>query len=128
MAVRRLQPGQVIGGFQLARLACVNVLKLSRIALDEFEDEQGRNLHLQRLAELRHWARPLALSPDGITYHVMEPPDPAAAILEYAVAALPRQRVVTRGRRGALHRDSGQSELIAPRLPPGRNPHSMAAG
>jgi eukaryotic-like serine/threonine-protein kinase len=69
-----------------ARLACVNVLKLSRIALDEFEDEKGHNLHLQRLAELKHWAHPLALSPNGITYHVLESPDPAAAILEYAVS------------------------------------------
>lgn len=67
-----------------ASLACVNVLKLSRVTVDHFEDEQGRNLHLRRLAELQHWARPLALDPDRITYHVVESPDPAAALLEYA--------------------------------------------
>src|SRR5262249_53428296 len=42
-----------------ARLTCVNVLRLSRIAIDPTEDEQGRNLHLRRLAELQYWARTL---------------------------------------------------------------------
>ncbi|EJW13155.1 serine/threonine protein kinase [Rhodovulum sp. PH10] len=67
-----------------ARLACVNVLKTSRIALDPLEDVQGRNPHLQRLVELKHWARVLPLDPGRITYHVFESPDPAAAIVEYA--------------------------------------------
>ena len=39
-----------------ARLACVNVLKTPRIGVDFGEDEQGRNLHVQRLVELKHWA------------------------------------------------------------------------
>ncbi|MDC7785368.1 bifunctional serine/threonine-protein kinase/universal stress protein [Rhodoplanes sp. TEM] len=67
-----------------ARLACVNVLKTSRIALDPLEDAHGRNPHLQRLVELKHWARPLPVDGDRITYHVFESPDPAAAIVEYA--------------------------------------------
>jgi nucleotide-binding universal stress UspA family protein len=67
-----------------ARLACVNVLKTSRIALDPPEDEHGRNPHLQRLIELRHWARALPVAEDKITYHVFESPDPAAAIIDYA--------------------------------------------
>lgn len=67
-----------------ARLACVNVLKLARVALDEFEDERGRNRHLQRLAELKLWAHPLALPAEGATYHVLESTDPAAAIIDYA--------------------------------------------
>jgi nucleotide-binding universal stress UspA family protein len=67
-----------------ARLACVNVLKTSRIALDPLEDEHGRNPHLQRLIELRHWARALPVAEDRITYHVFESPDPAAAIVDYA--------------------------------------------
>jgi eukaryotic-like serine/threonine-protein kinase len=67
-----------------ARLACVNVMKLNRIALDEFEDAQGRNRHLQRLAELKHWAHPLGLAPNGATYHVLESTDPAAALVDYA--------------------------------------------
>lgn len=68
-----------------ARLACINVLKTSRIALDPLEDEQGRNPHLQRLIELKHWARSLPVAEDRITYHVFESPDPGAAIIDYAV-------------------------------------------
>lgn len=68
-----------------ARLACVNVLKTSRIALDPLQDAQGRNPHLQRLVELKHWARSLPVAEDRITYHVFESPDPAAAIIDYAV-------------------------------------------
>jgi nucleotide-binding universal stress UspA family protein len=78
-AIRRIlqtEPG--------ARLACVNVLKVSRIRVDDLEDAQGRNLHLQRLAELERWARPLRIEPDRVTYHVFESPDPAGALLAYA--------------------------------------------
>src|SRR5215831_7123645 len=41
LAVRR-----VLATEPNARLACVNVLKLARLALDEIEDAQGRNPHL----------------------------------------------------------------------------------
>ena len=34
--------------------------------------------------DLKHWARPLNLSPDKITFHVLEAPDPATAIIDYA--------------------------------------------
>lgn len=67
-----------------ARLACVNVLKTARIGLDQFEDAQGRNLHLQRLAELKHWAHPLDTGAVRITYHVLERVDPADALIEFA--------------------------------------------
>jgi nucleotide-binding universal stress UspA family protein len=67
-----------------ARLACVNVLKLSRIAIDEPEDAQGRNRHLQGLAALKHWARPLAVPTNAITYHVLESADPALALVDFA--------------------------------------------
>jgi serine/threonine protein kinase len=67
-----------------ARVTCVNVLKLSRIAIDPLEDAHGRNLHLQRLIELKHWARLLAAAGDRTTYHVLEAVDPAAAIVDFA--------------------------------------------
>ncbi len=67
-----------------ARLACVNVLRTHRLTLDPLEDEKGRNPHLQRLVELKHWARLLPISSDRITYHVFESPDPASALLDYA--------------------------------------------
>jgi eukaryotic-like serine/threonine-protein kinase len=67
-----------------ARLACVNVLKTPRIGIDFGEDEQGRNLHVQRLVELKHWAHALKIAPERTTYTVLESPDPAAALLDYA--------------------------------------------
>ena len=67
-----------------ARVTCVNVLKTARLALDSLEDAEGRNPHLQRLIELKHWARRLAVASDRITYHVFESTDPAGAIIEYA--------------------------------------------
>jgi len=38
-----------------ARIACLNVLKINRIALDTSLDEEGRNKHVMRLVELRTW-------------------------------------------------------------------------
>jgi nucleotide-binding universal stress UspA family protein len=67
-----------------ARLACVHVLKTARLAIDTWEDAQGRNLHLQRMIELKHWARALPIDPTRITYHVLEGSDPGAALVEYA--------------------------------------------
>jgi nucleotide-binding universal stress UspA family protein len=67
-----------------ARLACVTVLKTSRIGMDVLIDEQGQSLHVRRLVELKHWSRPLGLPPEKITHHVLEAPDPAAAIVAFA--------------------------------------------
>lgn len=67
-----------------ARLACVSVLRTNRIGLDTPTDEAGRNRHVQRLVQLQHWARSLALPPERATYHVLEAPDPAEAIIDYA--------------------------------------------
>lgn len=69
-----------------ARLACLNVLKQGRITLDESVDAEGRNRHLQRLVELRHWAEPLGLEEGRISFHVLQSPDPAGAILQYVNA------------------------------------------
>jgi nucleotide-binding universal stress UspA family protein len=67
-----------------ARIACVNVLKTSRVAVDILEDAEGRSLHVQRLAELRHWGSSLAVSRERITFSVIEAADPAAALIDYA--------------------------------------------
>jgi nucleotide-binding universal stress UspA family protein len=67
-----------------ARLACVNVLKESLLQIDPTEDAQGRNLHLRRLVELKHWARALPAQEERITYHVLEALDSAGALLEFA--------------------------------------------
>jgi eukaryotic-like serine/threonine-protein kinase len=67
-----------------ARLACVTVQKTNRIGMDEYVDKQGRNIHVKHLVGLKHWARPLAIAPEKITFHALEAPDPAAAIVDYA--------------------------------------------
>jgi len=79
LAVRRLLTAE-----PNARLACVNVLKIARLALDETEDAQGRNPHLGRLVQLKHWARGIPIAPERITYHVLESTDPASQLIDYA--------------------------------------------
>jgi nucleotide-binding universal stress UspA family protein len=79
LAVRR-----VLATEPNARLACVNVLKIARIALDKLEDAQGRNPHLGRLVELKHWARAIPVAPERITYHVLEATNPAVQLVDYA--------------------------------------------
>ncbi len=74
---------QLAAGEPTARIACVNVLKLARLMPDQTEDAEGRNLHLARLAELKHWGAPLARLPNRITYHVIEAIDPATAIIDF---------------------------------------------
>jgi eukaryotic-like serine/threonine-protein kinase len=79
VAVRR-----VLATDPAARLACVSVLKTARLSLDPIVDERGRHPHLQKLVELKHWARALPIRPERITYHVLEGTDAAAALVDYA--------------------------------------------
>ena len=71
-----------------ARLACVSVMKTARIGMDELTDEQGRSHHVKQLVALKHWARPvsqaLKLEDGRLTFHVLEAPDPATALIEFA--------------------------------------------
>jgi nucleotide-binding universal stress UspA family protein len=71
-----------------ARLACVSVMKTARIGIDELVDEQGRSRHVKQLIELKHWARPITqalhLDDGRLTFHVLEAPDAAKAIVEFA--------------------------------------------
>lgn len=77
---------QVLAALPGSRLACLNILKQGVITLDETLDASGRNKHLQRLVELRHWAEPLGLEEGRTSFHVLEAPNPATAILGYAHA------------------------------------------
>lgn len=67
-----------------ARIACVNVLKIARIALDDDLDADGNSKHVMRLAALKHWSAPLGADEGDITYHVLEAVSPAQAILTFA--------------------------------------------
>jgi eukaryotic-like serine/threonine-protein kinase len=80
----RVTAGRILTMLPSARLACLNVLKQGRIALDTTLDEQGRNRHIDRMVGLKHWAEPLKLEESRLTVHVIEAVDPASAILEFA--------------------------------------------
>ena len=76
-----------------ARLACLAVMKTNRIATDDLMEADGSSKHVNLLVKLKHWAHPLqkALEPQQrelqagrITYHVLEAPDAASAIVDYA--------------------------------------------
>jgi eukaryotic-like serine/threonine-protein kinase len=72
-----------------ARLACLTVMKTNRIGMDELVDAQGASKHMNLLVQLKHWARPIAQALNlkkengRLTFHVLEAPDPAVAIIEY---------------------------------------------
>jgi nucleotide-binding universal stress UspA family protein len=67
-----------------ARLACLAVRKVSRLGMDDSLIQRGQNIHVKQLAQLKDWARPLELDPGRITFHVIEAPDPASAIVAFA--------------------------------------------
>jgi len=71
-----------------ARLACVSVMKTARIGMDELTDKDGQSLHVKQLIALKHWARPISralhLEDGRLTFHVLEAPDVADAIQEFA--------------------------------------------
>ena len=48
-------------------LACLNVLETHLIAPDTSLDAEGRNKHVLRLVELKHWAAPLGLAEERVT-------------------------------------------------------------
>lgn len=74
--VLQTQPG--------ARLACLTVRKTPRLAMETALDAEGRSLRMRLLVELQHWARPLGLGVGRITHHILEGPDPASEILDFA--------------------------------------------
>jgi non-specific serine/threonine protein kinase/protein-serine/threonine kinase len=80
----RVNVKRVLATMPGVRIACVNVLKLNRLTINYTLDEEGRNIHVQRLVELKEWARPLGLTQERITFHVLEHMDAAVALIEYA--------------------------------------------
>ena len=71
-----------------ARLACVSVMKTARLGMDELTDKDGRSLHVKQLIALKAWAWPISqalkLEDGRLTFHVLEAPDAADALLEFA--------------------------------------------
>ena len=71
-----------------ARLACVSVMKTARIGMAELTDKEGRSRHVKQLIALKAWAWPisqaLTLEDGRLTFHVLEAPDAADALIEFA--------------------------------------------
>ena len=89
----------VLANMPGARLACINVMPTSLIAVDDNVDARGENIHVQRLVQLRRWAEPLALPRGKITYHLLESRNTAGAILELR-RSNQVDHIVIGGRRG----------------------------
>ena len=71
-----------------ARLACVSVMRINRIGVDDLIDAQGHSRHVKQLVALKHWARPISkglnLDEGRLTFHVLEASDVASALLDFA--------------------------------------------
>jgi eukaryotic-like serine/threonine-protein kinase len=71
-----------------ARLACVSVMRLNRIGIDELTDEHGQSRHVKQLIALKHWARPISkalnLADGRLTFHVLEAADVGDALVDFA--------------------------------------------
>jgi nucleotide-binding universal stress UspA family protein len=68
-----------------ARLTCVTVHRLAP-GMRLNVAEGGRAVHVQRLVELKEWARTLDLPPERVSFHVLDAADPAAALTDFARA------------------------------------------
>lgn len=67
-----------------ARIAFVTVLKTALLTVESETNEEGRNAYVQRLVELKDWARPLISRDEVVSYHVLEALDAASALIDYA--------------------------------------------
>jgi serine/threonine protein kinase len=79
----RLTVRRILAIEPAARLTCVNVRKTALLSL-ETPEQDGRSAYLQRLVELKAWARPLELPDERISFHVLDALDPGAALVDYA--------------------------------------------
>lgn len=67
-----------------ARVACVNVIRTAVLGIDQATDEVGNHRHVGRLVALRAWAGGLDLPEERLTFSVLEGPDPAQVLVDYA--------------------------------------------
>jgi serine/threonine protein kinase len=67
-----------------ARVACVNVIRTARLAIDQTTTADGENLHVARLVALKAWAESLELGDERLTFTVLEGSDPARALIDHA--------------------------------------------
>ena len=82
----RTTTARLLATLPSARLACLNVNKQHRLAIDTTLDAAGQSKQVDRLVGLRHWAEPLKLDGARLTVHVLEAVEPADAILDFVRA------------------------------------------
>ncbi len=80
----RSEAARILWTAPKAKLACFTVLKTKLLGEDQPVTEDGRSTYVNRLVQLKEWARPYELTEDLISYHVVEALDPAQAILDFA--------------------------------------------
>ncbi|HEV2573444.1 MAG TPA: bifunctional serine/threonine-protein kinase/universal stress protein [Beijerinckiaceae bacterium] len=110
-----IETQRVVGSVADARLACINVMKLSAVFMHEAFDSEGRNKHVQRLVELKEWARPLGLEQGKLSFHVLEAMDIAESLLDFARTSHADQILICARGRSNLRRYLGSvsSEVVA---------------
>ena len=111
----RVNVKRVLATMPGVRIACVNVHKLNRLTITFTLDEEGRSIHVQRLVELKEWARPLGLDQERVTFHVLEHMDPAEALIEFASSNHVDQVVIGARASSTLRRFLGSvsSQVVA---------------
>jgi nucleotide-binding universal stress UspA family protein len=95
-AVRRL-----IAADDQCRIACVTAVPPAAALSGERPEGTATGRHIKHLAILRRWASPLQLPEERVTYHVLEPQKPAAALVDYATMNDVDQILIGAPRRGA---------------------------
>jgi nucleotide-binding universal stress UspA family protein len=68
------------------RVACATVIRPESVVGSATEEGTATSQHIRQLVNLRHWAEPLDLPSERLTFHVLESNDPAEALLKYAKA------------------------------------------
>jgi serine/threonine protein kinase len=76
----------LIAGTPQARVVAMTILRNNDVTLDLSVNPVTNNRHVARIVALKHWAKPLGLHDQAISYYVREAENPAEAILDYARA------------------------------------------
>jgi len=67
-----------------SRLVCLSTISSTPTFEGNEENETASGIVRGHLVQLMEWAKPLKLSPERISYHVLEAMDPASRIVEFA--------------------------------------------
>jgi serine/threonine protein kinase len=83
-AAQRNEAQRLFDSAEGARLACLTVMRTSRLGMDINVDKSGKNLHVKALVQLKHWARELKIPEGKLTFHVLEHHNPVEGIINFA--------------------------------------------